>query len=59
MGEVYQTVNRSEAGQSRHAPNAGLMLGQRSGRWPSITPALGECIVFSGQCLEKEEEEFI
>ena len=30
------------------APNGGPMLGQRRGRWTSIGPALGRCLVFSG-----------
>ena len=28
--------------------NAGLMLGHRLRRWPSIKPALGERLVFAG-----------
>ena len=31
-----------------HSPIVGSMLGQRRRRWPSIEPALSECLVFAG-----------
>ena len=34
---------------TKHWPNAGLMLDQRLRRWPNIKPALGQCFVFAGR----------
>ena len=33
---------------TRKCPNAGLMLGHRRRRWPSIKPTLGRRLVFAG-----------
>ena len=32
--------------KTRHLPNAGLTLGQRLSLWPSMTPTLGERLLF-------------
>ena len=31
-----------------YQPNAGLILGDRLGRWPNINPALDQCVVLAG-----------
>ena len=33
---------------TRHSPDAVLMLGQRRRQWTNIGTALGECLVFAG-----------
>ena len=33
---------------TRHSPNAGLMLAQRLRRWSNINPALGDRLVIAG-----------
>ena len=33
---------------TRHSPNVGLMLAQRRRRWASISPTLGQWVVFAG-----------
>ena len=42
---VFTTTIPSPA-NTRQSANAGLMVGQRLRRWPTIKPALGECFVF-------------
>ena len=37
--------------QTRVFPNAASMLAHRLRRWPTIGPALGECLVFAGIVL--------
>ena len=35
-------------GNTKHSPNAVLMLAHRLRRWPNIETALGESLVFAG-----------
>ena len=47
---IYYILTNFRLGMnySRYLPNAGLMMGHRLRRWPSIKPALGDGLMLTG-----------
>ena len=51
IGSTSVFICMSDTTNTRHQPNAVLMLAHRLRPWPNIEKALGKCLVFAGQLV--------